>query len=76
MEEEDEELIEREMEEKVDIDVMVEEEKKEEKKVEIYKEQRMDIDKDKREERGYMDMIEGRIGMKDEMVEKIEEKVD
>lgn len=59
----------------VDIDAIVAAAKTEEEKVEIYTASRLAIDADTRAERGYLDLLAGRLGLPDALVDHIEATV-
>lgn len=58
-----------------DLDAMVSAARTEEQKVELYTASRLAIDPDTRAERGYLDMLAGRLGLADALVDHIEATV-
>ena len=59
----------------LDLDALVAEAKTEEQKVELYTASRLTIDPDTRAERGYLDLLAGRLNLPDELVEHVEASV-
>lgn len=59
----------------VDIDDLVAAARTEEQKVELYTATRMTIDPDTRAERGYLDLLAGRLGLPDALLEHIDATV-
>ncbi|WP_430257634.1 tellurite resistance TerB family protein [Neorhizobium sp. IRS_2294] len=59
----------------VDIDDLVAAARTEEQKVELYTATRMTIDPDTRAERGYLDLLAGRLGLPDALIEHIDATV-
>lgn len=59
----------------VDLDALVAAAKTEEQKVELYTASRLAIDADSRAERGYLDLLAGRLGLPDALVDHIEATV-
>ncbi len=59
----------------VDVDAFVKAAKSEPQKVELYTASRIAIDPKTRAERGYLDMLAGRLGLKDDLVDHIESTV-
>ncbi len=59
----------------VDLDAIVGAAKTEEQKVELYTASRLAIDPDTRAERGYLDLLAGRLGLADALVDHIEATV-
>lgn len=59
----------------IDLDALVGAAKTEEQKVELYTASRLAIEPDSRAERGYLDLLAGRLGLADELVEHIEAAV-
>jgi uncharacterized membrane protein YebE (DUF533 family) len=59
----------------IDLDALVASAKTEEQKVEIYTASRLTIEPDTRTERGYLDMLAGRLGLPDALVDHIEATV-
>lgn len=70
-----ERFIEKELAEPVDLDALVASAKTEEQKVELYTASRLTIDPDTRAERGYLDLLAGRLGLPDALVDHIEATV-
>ncbi|MDQ1187109.1 tellurite resistance TerB family protein [Agrobacterium larrymoorei] len=68
-------FIEKELADPLDIDALVAAAKTEEQKVEIYTASRLTIEPDSRAERGYLDLLAGRLGLPDALVEHIEATV-
>ena len=59
----------------VDLDAIVAAAKTEEERVELYTASRLAIDADNRAERGYLDLLAGRLGLADALVDHIEATV-
>ncbi|MBS3650388.1 tellurite resistance TerB family protein [Pseudaminobacter sp. 19-2017] len=59
----------------LDLGAIVAEAKTEEQKVELYTASRLTIDPDSRAERGYLDLLAGRLNLPDELVEHVEATV-
>lgn len=68
-------FIEAELSKPVDLDALVASAKTEEQRVEIYTASRLTIEPDTRTERGYLDMLAGRLGLEDGLVDHIEATV-
>lgn len=68
-------FIEKELADPLDIDALVAAAKTEEQKVELYTASRLTIEPDSRAERGYLDLLAGRLGLPDALVEHIEATV-
>lgn len=68
-------FIEAELAKPIDLDALVVSAKTEEQKVEIYTASRLTIEPDTRTERGYLDMLAGRLGLPDALVGHIEATV-
>ncbi|MGL3607014.1 tellurite resistance TerB family protein [Rhizobium sp. G187] len=68
-------FIEAELAKPADLDALVAAAKTEEQKVEIYTASRLTIEPDTRTERGYLDMLAGRLGLADALVDHIEATV-
>ena len=68
-------FIERELSEPTDIDALVAAAVTEEQKVELYTASRLTIEPDSRAERGYLDLLAGRLGLPDQLVDHIEATV-
>jgi uncharacterized membrane protein YebE (DUF533 family) len=68
-------FIEAELAKPIDLDALVASAKTEEQKVEIYTASRLTIEPDTRTERGYLDMLAGRLGLPDALVDHIEATV-
>ncbi|MGL4094887.1 tellurite resistance TerB family protein [Agrobacterium cavarae] len=68
-------FIEKELADPLDIDALVAAATTEEQKVEIYTASRLTIEPDSRAERGYLDLLAGRLGLPDALVEHIEATV-
>lgn len=68
-------FIEAELAKPIDLDTLVASAKTEEQKVEIYTASRLTIEPDTRTERGYLDMLAGRLGLPDALVDHIEATV-
>lgn len=68
-------FIEKELADPLDMDALVAAAKTEEQKVEIYTASRLTIEPDSRAERGYLDLLAGRLGLPDALVEHIEATV-
>ncbi|MGV1751857.1 tellurite resistance TerB family protein [Agrobacterium sp. CG674] len=68
-------FIEKELSDPLDIDALVAAAQTEEQKVEIYTASRLTIEPDSRAERGYLDLLAGRLGLPDALVEHIEATV-
>lgn len=64
-----------ELEAPLDMDVLIASAQSEEQKVELYTASRLAIDPDTRAERGYLDMLAGRLGLPDALVDHIEATV-
>ncbi len=69
------EFIDAELSNPVDVDAFVKAAKSEPQKVELYTASRVAIDPQTRAERGYLDMLAGRLGLKDDLVDHIESTV-
>ncbi len=59
----------------VDIDAIVNAAKTEEERVEVYTASRLTIEPESRAERGYLDLLAGRLGLPDALVDHIEATV-
>ncbi|MBC8717580.1 MULTISPECIES: tellurite resistance TerB family protein [Brucella/Ochrobactrum group] len=68
-------FFEKELADPIDIDALVAAAKTEEQKVELYTASRLTIDPDSRAERGYLDMLAGRLGLPDALVDHIDATV-
>ena len=68
-------FIEAELSAPTDIDSLVAAAKTEEQKVELYTASRLAIEPDSRAERGYLDLLAGRLGLADALVDHIEATV-
>ncbi|MBC2772192.1 tellurite resistance TerB family protein [Rhizobium sp. AQ_MP] len=68
-------FIEAELAKPIDLDALVASARTEEQKVEIYTASRLTIEPDTRTERGYLDMLAGRLGLPDALVDHIEATV-
>ncbi|ANL48431.1 tellurite resistance TerB-like protein [Rhizobium phaseoli] len=68
-------FIERELASPTDIDALVAAAVTEEQRVELYTASRLTIDPDSRAERGYLDLLAGRLGLADQLVDHIEATV-
>ncbi len=68
-------FLEKELADPLDIDALVAAAKTEEQKVELYTASRLTIEPDSRAERGYLDLLAGRLGLPDALVEHIEATV-
>ncbi|MBX4951880.1 tellurite resistance TerB family protein [Rhizobium binae] len=68
-------FIERELAWPTDIDALVAAAVTEEQRVELYTASRLTIDPDSRAERGYLDLLAGRLGLADQLVDHIEATV-
>lgn len=68
-------FFEKELADPIDIDALVASAQTEEQKVEIYTASRLTIDPDSRAERGYLDMLAGRLGLPDALVDHIDATV-
>lgn len=68
-------FINAELEEAAPLDEIIAAAKTEEQRVEIYTASRLAIDPDTRAERGYLDMLAGRLGLADDLVDHIEATV-
>jgi uncharacterized membrane protein YebE (DUF533 family) len=68
-------FIDRELANPVDIDAIVAAATTEEQRVEIYTASRLAIEPDKRTERGYLDLLAGRLGLADALVDHIDATV-
>lgn len=69
------EFIDNELARPVDVDSLVKAAKTDPQKVELYTASRVTIDPDNRAERGYLDLLAGRLGLKDDLVAHIEATV-
>lgn len=65
-------FIRQELEAPLDIDTLVASARTEEQKVELYTASRLTIDADTRSERGYLDLLAGRLGLADALIDHIE----
>lgn len=65
-----------ELERPVDIDTLVAEARTEAQKVELYTASRLAIDPETRAERGYLDLLAGRLGLPDALIDQVEATVD
>ncbi len=72
MDEEAEAFIKAELEAPLDLDALVASARNEEQKVELYTAARLAIEPDSRAERGYLDLLAGRLGLPDALVDHIE----
>ena len=68
-------FIERELSQPTDIDALVAAAMTEEQRVELYTASRLTIEPDSRAERGYLDLLAGRLGLPDALVDHIEATV-
>lgn len=68
-------FIERELASPTDLDALVAAAVTEEQKVELYTASRLTIEPDSRAERGYLDLLAGRLGLPDQLVDHIEATV-
>lgn len=68
-------FIERELSQPTDLDALVKAAVTEEQRVELYTASRLTIEPDSRAERGYLDLLAGRLGLPDALVEHIEATV-
>ncbi|MFD1197429.1 tellurite resistance TerB family protein [Brucella gallinifaecis] len=68
-------FLEKELADPIDIDALVSAAQTEEQKVELYTASRLTIDPDSRAERGYLDMLAGRLGLPDALVDHIDATV-
>ncbi|TPW30692.1 tellurite resistance TerB family protein [Pararhizobium mangrovi] len=68
-------FLQKEIDEPADIDTLVSGAKTEEQKVELYTASRLAVEPDTRAERGYLDLLAGRLGLPDDLVEHIEATV-
>lgn len=75
LDDEAEAFIAKELADPVDIDALVAAAQTEEQKVELYTASRLTIDPDNRAERGYLDMLAGRLGLPDALVDHIDATV-
>lgn len=75
LDDEAEAFLEKELADPVDLNVLVSAAQTEEQKVELYTASRLAIDPDNRAERGYLDMLAGRLGLPDAPVDHIEATV-
>lgn len=75
LDEEAEAFIQKELADPVDIDALIAAAKTEEQKVELYTASRLAIDPDSRAERGYLDLLAGRLGLPDALVDHIDATV-
>lgn len=75
LDDEAEAFLEKELADPVDLDTLVAAAQTEEQKVELYTASRLAIDPDNRAERGYLDMLAGRLGLPDALVDHIEATV-
>lgn len=75
MDEEAEAFIRAELEAPLDLDALVASARSEEQKVELYTASRLTVDADSRAERGYLDLLAGRLGLPDALVDHIEATV-
>ncbi|MBB5701601.1 uncharacterized membrane protein YebE (DUF533 family) [Ochrobactrum daejeonense] len=72
LDDEAESFLDKELANPVDLDALVAMAQTEEQKVELYTASRLAIDPDNRAERGYLDMLAGRLGLPDALVDHIE----
>jgi uncharacterized membrane protein YebE (DUF533 family) len=70
-----EQFLVRELETPLDLDALVAAAKTEEQKVELYTASRLAIEPDGRAERGYLDLLAGRLGLPDALVDHVEATV-
>ena len=75
LDEEAEAFLQKELADPVDLNVLVAAAQTEEQKVELYTASRLAIDPDSRAERGYLDMLAGRLGLPDALVDHIDATV-
>lgn len=75
MDGEAEAFIKAELEAPLDLEALVAAARSEEQKVELYTASRLTVDPDSRAERGYLDMLAGRLGLPDALVDHIEATV-
>lgn len=75
LDDEAEVFLQKELAEPVDIDALVSAAQTLEQKVELYTASRLAIDPDNRAERGYLDMLAGRLGLPDALVDQIDATV-
>jgi uncharacterized membrane protein YebE (DUF533 family) len=68
-------FIKAELEAPLDLDALVAAARSEEQKVELYTASRLTVDPDSRAERGYLDMLAGRLGLPDALIDHIEATV-
>jgi uncharacterized membrane protein YebE (DUF533 family) len=68
-------FLEEELKNPVDLDAIVAAATSESQKIELYTASRIAIDPDSRAERGYMDLLAGRLGLADQLVDHIETTV-
>ncbi len=68
-------FIERELASPTDLDALVAAARTEEQRVELYTASRLTIEPDSRAERGYLDLLAGRLGLADQLVDHIEATV-
>ena len=68
-------FFEQELADPIDLDGIVAAAKTEEQKVELYTASRLTIEPDSRAERGYLDLLAGRLGLPDQLVDHIEATV-
>jgi uncharacterized membrane protein YebE (DUF533 family) len=68
-------FIEKELADPISMDALAAAAKTEEQKVEIYTASRLTVDPDNRAERGYLDLLAGRLGLADALVDHIEATV-
>jgi uncharacterized membrane protein YebE (DUF533 family) len=68
-------FIERELSQPTDLDALVAAAETEEQRVELYTASRLTIEPDSRAERGYLDLLAGRLGLPDALVDHIEATV-
>jgi uncharacterized membrane protein YebE (DUF533 family) len=69
------EFLRRELEAPLDLDAIVASARTEAQKAELYTASRLAIDPDTRAERGYLDLLAGRLGLPDGLVDHIEATV-
>ncbi len=75
IDDEAERFLEKELADPLDIDALVAAARTEEQKVELYTASRLAIEADTRAERGYLDLLAGRLGLPDALVDHIEATV-
>lgn len=75
LDDEAEAFIQKELANPVDLDSLIAAARTEEQKVELYTASRLTIDPDTRAERGYLDMLAGRVGLPDALVDHIDATV-